>query len=317
MKVRLFGFSLQAGHSNTPLQSLYDHLDLRSGEVDDTRANERLIYFSKDADPVFARGLIVTVKDQRRFLKLINESGRLVINVENLKGLDKLMEFNFFVVNKSNGIGLYQHYFQSCSLGVFFEYLADRYRAISQSKVNSAIQKMHEDGTHSKHKEMALRRSHRGGLSAARLLHKEGLASILSMFQRIKSFEYEFAELEAIRSVAQPLSKYVKRRKEVVYFEPKFAVNSIAQAIGKAVNIIRPVTGRVHAEDADGVAVSVQLEDIPESFGERDYDEIAAQLHHLDTAKFASHLAFRQLQEVCDAPEFAHIFHARIKPQDH
>lgn len=77
MKVRLYGFSLEAGHTKASLDDLYGHMDLFSGEADNTRTNERRFYFSKDADPTFARGLVVTVKDQKAFCKLIHENGRL------------------------------------------------------------------------------------------------------------------------------------------------------------------------------------------------------------------------------------------------
>lgn len=313
MKVRLYGFTLEAGHTNSSLNDLYDHMELFSGNADNTRTNERRIYFSKDADPTFARGLIVTVKDQKAFCKLIDENGRLVISVENLQGDDKLMEFNFFVVNKTNGIGLYQQYHHSCSLGVFGAYLKERYRTISEGAANQAIAALRHQGQHTNRRETAIRRAHRGGLSVATLVHRGNLAAVLRQFMRIKSFEYEFAQLDAIREVAQPLQPYVTRRKEKVTFEPRYAVVTIANAIHNAVIAIQPKSGRVHVETEEGDLLSVKLADIPEHFGEYDYDDIASQLDNLDTADFAQHRTFTELQNVCNSDPYRHIFTARVR----
>lgn len=313
MKVRLYGFSLEAGHTKSSLSDLYDHIELFSGEADNTRTNERRIYFSKDADPTFARGLVVTVKDQKAFCKLIDENGRLVISVENLQGDDKLMEFNFFVINKANGIGLYQQYHHSCSLGVFGGYLRDRYRTISEEAAGQAIEALRQQGEHTDRKETAIKRAHRGGLSVATLVHSGNLAAVLRQFDKIKSFEYEFAQLDAIREVAQPLQPYVKRRKEKVTFEPRYAVVTIANAVHNAVNAIQPKSGRVHVETEDGDPLSVKLADIPEHFGEHEYDDIASQLDNLDTADFAQHRTFTDLQNVCNSEPYRHIFTARVR----
>jgi len=313
VKVRLYGFSLKAGHAKSSLNDLYDYMEQCSGQADNTRANERRIYFSRDEDPTFARGLVVTVKDQKAFCKLIDENGRLVISVENLQGDDKLMEFNFFVINKSNGIGLYQQYHHSCSLGVFGGYLRDRYRTISEEMANQAIESLRQHGEHTDRREAAIRRAYRGGLSVATLVHSGSLEAVLRQFEKIKSFEYEFAQLDAIREVAKPLQPLVKRRREKLTFEPRFAIGTIANAIQNAVNAMQPKSGRVHVETQEGDPLSVKLADIPEHFGEYDYDDVASQLDNLDTADFAQHHTFNELQGVCTSDHYRHIFTARLE----
>jgi len=313
MKVRLYGFSLEAGHAKTSLSDLYDHMELLSGTADTTKSNERRIYFSKDTDPDYARGLIVTVKNQKAFCKLVDADGRLVINVENLQGEDKVMEFNFFVINKSNGLGIYQQYHHSCSLGVFGGYLRDRYRNLSENSAGREIRELRRQRQHTEGKAKAIRRAHRENLSVATLIHRGNLSAVLRQFEKIKSFEYEFAQLDAIRDVAQALQPYVKRRKEKVTFEPRFAVATIATAVHNAVNTIMPKSGRVHVETDEGDPLSVKLADIPENFGEYDYDDIATQLDKLDTAEFAQHQTLTNLQEVCNSEPYAHIFNARTR----
>lgn len=313
MKVRLYGFTLEAGHTKAALSDLYDHLALFSGAADNSRSNERRIYFDKDTDATFARGLVVTVKDQKAFCKLIEDRGRLVINVENLQGEDKLMEFNFFVINKTNGVGLYQQYHHSCSLGVFGGYLRDHYHTISTEFADREVAELTRRGEHTDKREKGIRKAHRGGLSIATLVHSGTLGAVLRQFQKIKSFEYEFAQFDAIRSVAQPLQPYVKRRKEKVTFEPRYAVVTIANAVQNAVNAIQPKSGRVHVETEDGDPLSVKLADIPEHFGEYEFDDIASQLDNLDTAQFARHRTFTELQAVCDSDAYRHIFNARIR----
>lgn len=313
MKVRLYGFSLKAGHNKTSLSDLYDYLAVHSGEPDNTKSNERRIYFDKDSDATYARGLIVTVRDQKAFCKLIEDNGSLVINVESLQGDDKLMEFNFFLINKTNGIGLYQHYFHSCSLGVFGGYLRTDYREISDAKCADEIHASERTGRHTDAKEKAIKRAHRGNLEVATLVHSGSLSTVLRDFEKIKSFEYEFAELEAIRDVAQPLSPYVRRRKETVTFEQRANVGTLANAVQQAVNLIQPRSGRVHVETEDGDVLSVQLENIPEHFGEYEYDDIARQINNLNVLEFSRHNAFAQLADVCNSDAYRHIFNARVR----
>lgn len=313
MKVRLYGFSLEAGHAKTSLNDLYEYMELQSGVADTSRTNERRIYFSKDADPTYARGLVVTVKNQKAFCKLVDEKGRLVILVENLQGEDKVMEFNFFVVNKSNGLGIYQQYHHSCSLGVFGGYLRERYRTLSTRSIDAEILELRRSRQHSEARERAIRRAHRGNLTVATLVHRGNLSSVLRQFEKIKSFEYEFAQIEAIRDVARPLQPYVSKRKEKVTFEPRFAVSTIATAVHNAVEMIVPKSGRVHVETDEGDPLSVKLADIPENFGEYDFDEIATQLDQLDTADFAEHQTFTDLQDVCNSEPYSHIFNARTR----
>lgn len=313
MKVRLYGFSLAAGHTKTSLVDLYDHLAMHSGQPDTTKSLERRIYFDKNDGSNYAHGLVVTVRDQKAFCKLIEDNGNWVINVESLQGDDKLMEFNFFIINKSNGLGLYQHYFHSCSMGVFGGYLRTDYREISDQRCQDAIHASEQTGRHTNAKEAAIKRDHRGQLEVATLVHSGSLSSVLQDFDRINSFEYEFAELEAIRDVAEPLSPYVRRRKEVVTFEREQNVRTLANAVQRAVNLIQPRAGRVHVETEDGDALSLQLENIPEHFGEYDYDDVARQLNNLNVLEFSRHNTFTQLNDVCNSDAYRHIFNARIR----
>lgn len=313
MKVRLFGFTLNAGHSRTSLTDLFHYLHARSGVPDLSRSNERRIYFDGESDPTFARGLVVTVRDQKAFLRLIEENGNLVINVETLRGEDKLMEFNFFLINKSNGVGLYQQYFHSCSVGAFGGYLKSYYRQISDDRMADAVRAAAAGQQLNANEERRIRRAHRGSLEVATLVHRGTLEAILSEFQKIKSFEYEFAELEAIRDVAQPLSPFVRRRKETVTFIQNTVVAHVAQAIQRAVDLVRPRSGRVHVETIEGDLLSIQLENVPENFGEYDFDDVAQQLDNLDIREFSQHQMFQQLIDVCELPAYRPIFHARIR----
>ena len=182
MKVRLFGFSLKAGNSKATLAQLYDHLETNSGQPDNTRPSERRIYFSRDASADYAHGLVVTVKDQKAFCKFVKEKGTFKISVETLVGEDKLMEFNFFVINKNNGLGIYQQYFHSCSLGVFGGYLKEDYRQISDHSASKMVSDLHRNGKHTEVKEKAIRKLHGGQLEVATLVHKGTLAAVLEEF---------------------------------------------------------------------------------------------------------------------------------------
>src|SRR5690606_297779 len=104
MFVRSYGFSIEAGHNRVTVADVFSLMASQNGQPDTSKSNERRFYVDDTSDADFVRGLVVTVKDQKAFCELVNDSGSFVIKVNNLTGDNKLMEFNFFVVNKKNGL---------------------------------------------------------------------------------------------------------------------------------------------------------------------------------------------------------------------
>lgn len=315
MLVRSYGFSVTAGNAKVSLDDLFASLVTTSGDEDTSQRNVRRIFVDTTTNKDFVLGLVVTVKDQKTFCELVNAKGNFVIAVSNLKGKNKLMEFNFFVINKNNGLGIYQHYFQSCSPGTFGSYLRTRYRRLSDKSRDDSIAALKAKGQHTPGKEKEIKAAHAKGLSFALLVHTESLELVLSKFKEIKGFEYEFAAIEPDLVKGAPISNYVKRLRQKVSFKPNIDVGVLSKAIQGTVDTLKPKSGHVsvvdHVDDED-IPMSVRIADIPEHFGEQDYDTVAGKLNNLDTSKFATHTVVDELLTAC-TDTFKYVFMKKVK----
>ena len=317
MFVRSYGFSIEAGHGRVAMADVFSLMVSQNGQPDTTKSNERRFYIDDTSDPEFVRGLVVTVKDQKAFCELVSDDGGgFVISVKNLEGDNKLMEFNFFVVNKKNGLGIYQHYHQSCTPNTFGSYLRARYSFLSDNSCQQEIKKLETAGQLTGKKEKKIKAEHRGALKFSLLVHNESLAEVLSKFQQIKNFEYEYAVIAPDKVAGVPIGPYVKRMKEKVTFRSNIDSGVLATAIQGTVAMIKPRAGRVsvvdHIDDED-VPLSVQIANIPEHFGEQDYDDVAGKLDQLDVTTFSVHAVVEELIEACKET-YKHIFMKAIKP---
>lgn len=315
MLVRSYGFSIAAGNSEISLDDLFASLVATSGDEDTSQRNVRRIFVDTKTNNDFVLGLVVTVKDQKTFCELVNEKGNFVIAVSNLKGKNKLMEFNFFVINKSNGLGIYQHYFQSCSPGTFGGYLQTRYRRLSEASRDSAIKVLKANRQDTAARIKAIKKSHSKGLIFGLLVHQESLEAVLSRFKEIKGFEYEFSAVEPDLIKGAPISNFVRRIRQKVSFNPRIDVRTLSKAIQRTVDTLKPKSGHVavlDSIDGEDIPMSVRIADIPEHFGEQDYDAVAGKLNNLDTSSFSTHIVINELLTTC-SENFKHIFMKKIR----
>ncbi|QRP62708.1 hypothetical protein I6J77_11220 [Rhodanobacter sp. FDAARGOS 1247] len=316
MIVRSYGFSVEAGHGHVSVADVFSLMASQNGQPDTSKSNERRFYLDDQSDPDFVRGLVVTVKDQKAFCELVkDDDGGFVISVKNLEGENKLMEFNFFVVNKDNGLGIYQHYFHSCSTFTFGDYLKKRYFTLSHMLTEQELEGAKEAGELTQKREKAIRAKYRAPMSFALLVHNENLADILAGFKQIKGFEYELAAIEPDAKNGVPISPYVRRKKEKVVFKTDTAVGVLAKAIQGTVDMLNPKSGRVSVVDEiddEDVPLSVKIANIPEHFGEQEYDAVAGKLDQLDVTTFSEHQVVNELIAACK-DTYKHIFMKKVK----
>ncbi|SFX77447.1 hypothetical protein [Marinospirillum alkaliphilum] len=314
MDVKYLGFSLEASSSVITVKDLMAEICKSSGESSNLKPIERKIYLNDDDDKYY-KGLIITIKDQKKFCKLISSEDGFKIKVENLKGENKLMDFNFFVVNKENNIGLYQHYFQSCSLMVFGEYLKHSYRMIRDGRISKEIEKIKilNQGVVDYSEEKRVRKKYKSKLDFHALYRKEDIEVILKEFKKVKAFEYEYAYLTPEIIAATPLSSYVTKKKEKVIFSRGYSSATLATAISSALNRFSPKRGKVFVEDAEGIDSAIQIFNMPDCFGQEDYDDVANKLNSLDVNEFQDAEYINELIDICESEDYEHIFKSEIK----
>ncbi|RWA26134.1 hypothetical protein DJ028_18780 [Pseudomonas veronii] len=313
MLVTSYGISIEAGNRHVTIDDLFMLMELENGVEDSTKEIVRRFYVDTTSDPKFILGLVVTVKDQRKFLELVTDASNFKIRVNNLRGLNKLMEFNFFVINKLNGLGVYQYYRGSCSPQTFGSYLTTRYRSLSNQFRDKSIADLHKQKKHTAKLEKSIRSSHRLGLDFSLLIRPEDIETILANYKEIKSFSYEFLSLEAAIRFGSPLKGLVKKVTERVTFDPEVEKRKIAQGINSMMSAIKTNTARVRVIDDEDEPISIRLLKIPDNFGEQDFDTLAEELDELDVAVFKDHDLLAKLREVCTV-EYPQIFMAKVAP---
>jgi hypothetical protein len=314
MKVRMYGFEIESESAFVPIAKLMTHLVSNTGKPDQSRSIERRIFLDETSNKNYYLGLVVTVKDQKRFCRLENTKGQIKITVENLTGNDKLMEFNFFVINKKNGIGLYQHYHQSCGLNVFGGYLISNHKDLREKFADEEIEtKKRTEEELSASRERSIRKKYRGRLRFSQLVRKDSLEIILKECKALKAFEYEISALDVDVRAGIPLSKYVKKLREKLTFSQGWSVPVLASAIAGAVKELSPRNGRVYALNEFDEDVSLRIFDMPDNFGEEDFDDVALKLHNLDLNAFGSHKVANELVYLCQSDDLKHIFEANLK----
>lgn len=310
MQVRLLGFRLFTQAANLDLQSYVKFVKQKHGEARELGAHNRLLFIDSTHSPKYYVGLLVTVKDQKTFCELVEKSGRLTVKVSELDDDSKLMDFNFFVVNKENGLGLYQHYHQSCSLNTFGSYNSKRFVEYRDSVVKEKLEKLAEDQRSDKKAEN-IKKKYKGRLQWEILVRKEKLKELMAELDRIKSFEYSFLSLTADEPEFKPISDYVRRENRRLAFTSGSPVSKIADAVAKFVSSTDIDSGKVTGVDADGIDRVLRIADNPDNFGEYPYDEIAPKINSLDTAKFQDSWVIKELLLKCS--DHKHIFEAKLK----
>ena len=82
-------------------------------QMNGTKIKQRILYFIKEDDDLWV-GLVLTIKDMRKFVTLVESREELKLDVHELSEGEKIADFNFFVIRPESGFGLYQHYHHSC-----------------------------------------------------------------------------------------------------------------------------------------------------------------------------------------------------------
>lgn len=310
MHVRLLGFNFIADGSGLTLQTFVDYIQGQRGRSHELGPHKRLLFVNSTHNSKYYVGLLVTVKDQKTYCELVESGGKLTVKVNELDADSNLMDFNFFVLNKLNGLGLYQYYHQSCSLNSFGYYCASRFSEHRKAAIEAAIGAVPVDNLTAS-KEKQIRQKHNARLKWEILVRKEKLKNLIEELERVKAFEYSFASLTAQEPEFKPLEKFVRKETKKLSFTTGSPVNKIASTISNFVGTSQIESGKVIGMDSDGIERVLRITDNPDNFGEYSYDDIAPRINSLDTATFENSWVIRELLEKCQQNK--HIFEAQIK----
>lgn len=311
MQVRLLGFRFDVDSKNLSLDSFAAAVSAQPTDQKAAHDSQRLLFMNNKCNPDYHVGMIVTVKDQKTFCRLVSGNGSLLVKVDELELDTKLMEFNFFVINKATGTGLYQYYHQSCSLTSFGYLVAKRFREYKESLIQAEIDKIPQEDR-SEGGIDKIRKHFKGHLKWEMLVRAEKLEELIAELARVKSFEWTVATPTVEQDDFKPLAPYIRNQKSKLAFEVGAPVNALAKAISAVVAALGVVKGRIEGQDADGLDRVLRILDNPENYGEYDYDDLASKLHDLDLTQFQNAWVATELIKACE--DQAHIFKTPMKP---
>ncbi|MBU2907871.1 hypothetical protein BCU30_021790 [Vibrio lentus] len=314
MDVKYLGFDISVEHESAGVspKEFFEHLEqenilIMQKDVDGNESEHRQIFVNTTHDEDYYLGLIVTFKEQRKLPRAEKTLTGLTFKVSSLEDpTQRFMDFNFFIVNKENGLGLYQHYHQSCSLNIAGILLKKSFRELSNSKIEAAIdlEKITlraEQKKLTNRQEVKLRKSMKSSIVFTPLVTVDELEDVLKSYKKLKSIEFEYSFLDARNTKGLALSRYVSKRKEKLTFNSTFSINSLARDIKAFTERSDVNSGRVIAEDYDGTSVPVKLFNAGSCFKVEDFDDLAQKLHGVEVSKFHSCDVIASMLSVCKA----------------
>ncbi|MBY3672069.1 MULTISPECIES: hypothetical protein [Vibrio] len=317
MDSRFLGFSVDYQSEKLNFDDLMQELSASLShefKSDTSSDNSRILYFNSNHDPDFYLGMVITVRDQKKFCKGKVQNGDFTFDVVNLKQADKILEFNYFIINKESGLGLYQHYHQSCAPRILGKMLKDLSATYSRSCGDAyiAAEEARKGTTFSESKKSKLRRPYRSTLNFSILVRQENLEQMLKEYKKIKSFEFEYATLNLDLKKATPLANHVLKKKEVLRFHTPNDVLGLAAAISGFIKNNPLSSGRVKVENEHGDEFPLRIFDMPDYFAVYDFDDLADKLSNIKASEFFNSELVKLLRETFEDEQYSHLFQMKV-----
>ncbi|SCZ86540.1 conserved hypothetical protein [Nitrosomonas mobilis] len=310
MFVRFLGFSVEAPKAIS-VEEVMKALAKQATNYESFDEAGRFLFVDTESDGEYYLGLIVTVKSQRTFCELREAGSSFKVQVNKLDRNSNIMEFNFFIINKESGVGLYQHYHQSCSIGQGMNLIKKRFNELKGQKREQKKNDLIAGKKNADKAEKMANKEFKGFFKWQLLIRKEKLASVLKELEHIKALEVDLSYLEPDSKEFGQLSGFVIKQKRKFSFGKKFSPSSLIDLIVSAVNRSKTDSGRVFGVDEDGLDRIIKIQNNPDNFGEFGYDEVAEHINNLDVLSFQSSWIIKNLREVCQ--NHSSIFKAKIK----
>jgi hypothetical protein len=308
MKASILGFWLEPASAIT-LGDLFQRLKAKKGKAEKFRGYDRLIFV--DETDTYHIGLLLTSKNYKRFCELHKQGETLSINVRQVQEGASLIDFNFFVVNKETGRGLYQYYHNSCRCPMFGNYCIEEFDQIRQERKAAAITAAGGSKAPD-HQLTMISRKYEGTLSWGILVRPEKFDDLVRKFDAIHNFDFELNSITAEKEQRYRLLQGVAARiRHQVGFERKVSVKDRAAAILKFVrgqNDLGDLS--VAGRGVDGLERTIELYDNPDSFGSYEFDSLAQNMD-FEPKDFAKSVFMSEIIRVADAHE--HILKPKAK----
>lgn len=280
MKIRSQGFAIINQNSNIQLTDIIDYFIKQSTHEFKRADFDRQILLNDDGK--YYSGLVLTFKNQKKNCLSTVKDGKFEIKVEDLKGDDKLVNFNFFCINKKTLKGLYLYYRGSCSLNSLFSHWQSYSNFVIRKKIREEISALGKKPDQSKVE--AINKKYETRLEFKVIIDKSSLISMLTAFSEIKSAAFRFDSVDFRSSEMIGVEQFT-RNTEVTFNisdNDKSKVGQIASSVNQMVNNVKGITkGVVTVVDHQKNERLIDLINSPCFFAEYDFDTLAQHVNGL------------------------------------
>lgn len=311
MKIRFLGFTFEAVSKSLTLDHWASHPHQNPPNTSAVVRGQRILIINNTANVDYRIGLVVTVKDQRRFCQLVNDGNGVIVRVNDLGQNSGLMDFNFFVVHKLTGIGLYQHYHQSCSVRAFCELARNSFGNFKEQKIQALFDAL-PSNQKTEAERIKIQKENSGRLSWAQLVRQEALEALIAELDKIKAFEYQLVTPFVAESEFRPLANYIRAKTTRIGFASGTPIQLAARVIANFASTGEAKRGKVEGIDTDGNSQFLSIMSNPDNFGEYEFDDVAGHLNDLNLSSFHESWVVQELLQSCS--NNSHIVEVSIRP---
>lgn len=225
-------------------------------------------------------------------------NGKRKVNVAN-KGIKaQVMDFNFVLISKENGMAVYQSYRSAASPTVFEEMLRKIFFQFKKTYEQAEIDQIDEKLKKTK-KEIAKRAVTKKWRQMPEVTiicdQENSLAKVLSEWKEVNSFTYRLATFAQAGSSWQPLSKIVKLQTQTVTFIPLTSPKDVVKAILPIKGELK--SGSFHGVDDTKAKRSLDIFELARNLAAFDFKDLEVKLDGLVLEDFYKSSVFKWLED--------------------
>lgn len=279
----------------------------------------RKLYLNTTHNPDFYFGMIITIRDQKKFCQGQASNEDFTFDVIDLKDAHKILEFNYFLINKKSKLGLYQYYHNSCTAKSFGNYLKRLLRAYCTECIDSELMNeitLNNNEDLSSAKKTKIRKKYMANLNFSILIQQEKLEELLAHYKKIKQFEFEYTTLTPTIKKATPLSSHVSKKRERLTFQIPTNVKNLAKDIASFVKSKKPKLGNIKVENDRGDEENLKIFNMPDYFATYEFDDLADKLTNVKASEFYKSDIVGLLLQCHDNKAYDHIFQIEVEDEN-
>lgn len=277
MKMTFQAFRWECNSPSLNLDSFISKLKEMSGRT----IKNRIIYLTDDNG--FWKGLILTVKDLNQFTKLVSSQQEVRLDIHELNADERVADFNFFVIDKKKGYGLYQHYHHSCSLNLFNIIARQHYMEAKNEMLNKEKEKLENEKASKKNIKSSLEKF-RGNFTGSIIEKKGTFAERVAKLRDAHEAEIEFDVVSINDGAFQAVSSHLKRVKHQLFFLKNTSRLDRVKGLASILTGQNVSKAKVIGVDENGNDIVYKMFNDFDKFATYDYEDMVSELN-LDQSK--------------------------------